>query len=138
MNKLLLSAAMAGILAAGHGVAQAADAPAKEKCYGIAEAGKNDCKSADGTVSCAGHTTRNKDKHDWKFVEAGKCEGMGGMLMSPEANKNGCNGKAADGQVKNGCNGKDKAAAAPEGKNGCKGMEAKEKNGCNGKDGEKK
>ena len=46
MNKMLLSAALAGIVTAGFAVtAQAADAPAKEKCFGIAKAGKNDCKS---------------------------------------------------------------------------------------------
>ena len=33
--------------------AQAADAPKTEKCFGVALAGKNDCKAGAGT-SCAG------------------------------------------------------------------------------------
>ena len=32
----------------------ASDLPGKEKCYGIAKAGKNDCAAANGSHSCAG------------------------------------------------------------------------------------
>lgn len=86
MNKTLLSAALAGVFAAGIAVsANAADAPAKEKCYGIAKAGKNDCKSASGSHSCAGHSTADNSKDDWKFVAKGECEKMGGSLTAPAA-----------------------------------------------------
>ncbi len=80
MNKALLCAALAGMITVS-GAAQAADMAGKEKCFGIAKAGKNDCKSADGANSCAGQSTRNDDKNDWKFVEAGKCAEMGGKTM---------------------------------------------------------
>ncbi len=52
----------------------------KEKCFGIAQAGKNDCASATGTHSCAGQATKDKDPGDWKYVAKGSCEKMGGML----------------------------------------------------------
>jgi len=83
MNKTLLTAALAGVFAAGVAIsANAADdkAGSKEKCFGIAKAGKNDCKSASGSHSCAGQATKDNDKDEWKFVEAGSCEKTGGSL----------------------------------------------------------
>lgn len=79
MKKTLLCAALAGVVAASLNVpAQAADA--KEKCYGIAKAGQNDCKSADGANSCAGHAAKDNDPNAWKFVATGECTKMGGKL----------------------------------------------------------
>lgn len=81
MNKMLLSAALAGIAASGFAVsAQAADAPAKEKCYGVAKAGKNDCKAADGSHACMGLATKDNNAADWVNVEKGMCEKEGGKL----------------------------------------------------------
>ncbi|MBI3419116.1 MAG: DUF2282 domain-containing protein [Proteobacteria bacterium] len=86
MNKTVLCAALAGVLAAGMaGSAYAADMPNKEKCYGIAKAGKNDCKSMSGSHSCAGHSTKNYDPGDFKVVNKGQCEKLGGSLAAPEA-----------------------------------------------------
>ena len=82
MNKLLTTA-FAGVLTAGIAftAASAAEAPKdKEKCYGIAKAGKNDCKSASGSNSCAGQATADNAKDDWKFVAKGECATMGGMM----------------------------------------------------------
>ncbi|WP_339529072.1 DUF2282 domain-containing protein [Pseudomonas mucidolens] len=43
-----------------------------EKCFGVAEAGKNDCAAGAGT-SCAG-TSKTKDQANaWKLVPAGTC-----------------------------------------------------------------
>jgi uncharacterized membrane protein len=80
MNKILLSAALAGMMTAAFAVtAQADDATTgKDKCYGIAKAGKNDCKSANGSHSCAGHATKDNDGDDWKFVAKGTCGKEGG------------------------------------------------------------
>lgn len=90
MNKALVSAALAGIFAAGVSMsANAADdkmEAKKEKCYGIAKAGKNDCKSANGSHSCAGHAKTDNDANEWKNVDAGTCEKEGGKLK-PEAAK---------------------------------------------------
>jgi uncharacterized membrane protein len=87
MNKrqFVLAAALAGIAAATANV-QAADAADKEKCYGIAKAGANDCASAKGTHSCAGQAKMDNDPNDWKYVAKGTCEQMGGM-MKPGAKK---------------------------------------------------
>ena len=43
-----------------------------QKCFGVAEAGKNDCAAGAGT-SCDG-TSKTKDQADaWKLVPAGTC-----------------------------------------------------------------
>lgn len=86
MNKrqFVLAAALAGLAAATANV-HAADAE-KEKCYGIAKAGANDCASAKGTHSCAGQAKMDNDPNDWKYVAKGTCEKMGGM-MKPDAKK---------------------------------------------------
>jgi uncharacterized membrane protein len=48
-------------------------APAREKCYGIAKAGANDCAAGPGTT-CAGTSTRDYQGDAWKLVDAGTCE----------------------------------------------------------------
>lgn len=44
----------------------------KEKCYGVALAGKNDCAAGPGT-SCAGTSTTDYQGNAWKYVDAGTC-----------------------------------------------------------------
>ena len=44
---------------------------AKEKCYGIAKAGQNDCANLSGTHSCAGEAKTDNAPAEWKLV-AGK------------------------------------------------------------------
>ena len=63
-------------------VAAPAQAAGKEKCYGIAAAGQNDCGNLAGTHSCAGQSTMDKDPGDWKLVAKGSCEDLGGMLKA--------------------------------------------------------
>lgn len=74
-----LSTALAAALALGlvH-QAQAADS-AKEKCYGIAKAGQNDCANLNGTHSCAGQATTNNAPEEWRYVPKGSCKADGGM-----------------------------------------------------------
>ncbi|MGD9944868.1 MAG: DUF2282 domain-containing protein [Burkholderiaceae bacterium] len=50
--------------------AQAAD---KEKCYGVAMKGKNDCAAGPGTT-CAGTSMRDYQGNAWKLVPKGTCE----------------------------------------------------------------
>ncbi|MEF3365002.1 DUF2282 domain-containing protein [Methylocystis sp. 9N] len=78
----------AGVLAALTVAAQAAPvAPqaGKEKCYGVALAGKNDCAAGPGT-SCAGTSKVNYQGDAWKYVDAGSCasiktpKGMGALM----------------------------------------------------------
>jgi uncharacterized membrane protein len=56
-----------------------AQTAAKEKCYGIAKAGQNDCANLAGTHSCAGQSKVSDDKGEWKYVAAGTCKQMGGL-----------------------------------------------------------
>ena len=63
-------------------VAAPAQAAGKEKCYGIAAAGQNDCGNLAGTHSCAGQSTMDKDPGEWKLVAKGSCEDLGGMLKA--------------------------------------------------------
>lgn len=85
MNKqIFASTAIASILALA--VAQpvfAADEMAKEKCYGVAKAGANDCASATGAHSCAGQSKKDNDPSTFKMVAKGTCEKMGGMMKAP-------------------------------------------------------
>ena len=52
--------------------AQAATAAGKEKCYGIALKGQNDCAAGAGT-SCQGTSTMDFQGNAWKFVRGGTC-----------------------------------------------------------------
>jgi uncharacterized membrane protein len=81
----LLSTVMmsTGANAASHAAAPSA---AKEKCYGIAKAGQNDCANLAGTHSCAGQSKLDMDKGEWKYVAAGTCNAMKGLTAS-EAKK---------------------------------------------------
>lgn len=82
-TQALVSSALAAALSLGVvAQAQAADA-AKEKCYGIAKAGQNDCATANGSHSCAGQSKADKDANEWKYVAKGSCEKEGGMTKAP-------------------------------------------------------
>ena len=81
-NKLLASAALAAVIAAGVSAPAQAQAASKEKCYGIAAAGQNDCANLAGTHSCAGQSTLDNDKGEWKLVEKGTCSTLGGLSKS--------------------------------------------------------
>ena len=82
-NPVIVSSALAAALSLGLvAQAQAADA-AKEKCYGIAKAGQNDCATASGSHSCAGQSKADKDPNEWKYVAKGSCEKDGGSLKAP-------------------------------------------------------
>lgn len=77
-KKLLVSAALASVIAAG--VSAPASAAGKEKCYGIAAAGQNDCGNLAGTHSCAGQSTVDNDPGEWQLVAKGTCVDLGGLL----------------------------------------------------------
>ena len=78
-NQALVSSALAAALSLGL-VAQAqAQDKAKEKCYGIAKAGQNDCASLSGSHSCAGQAKADNAPDEWKYVAKGSCKSSGGM-----------------------------------------------------------
>ena len=84
MKKTLLCAALAGIMTAGVAVqAHAADAmtDSKVKCFGIAKAGHNACKSVAGSHSCAGQSKVDNDPNEFTVVaSADACTSEGGKL----------------------------------------------------------
>jgi uncharacterized membrane protein len=88
-NTQLMLASLAMTLVSG--VALAADMknaagakPEMEKCYGVALAGKNDCKAGPGTT-CAGTSKVDYQGNSWKNVPKGTCvtiktaKGMGSL-----------------------------------------------------------
>ena len=65
-----VAAAVSGTVAT-----QAAADNHKEKCFGVAMAGKNDCAAGPGTT-CAGTSTVDYQGNAWSLVDAGTCETM--------------------------------------------------------------
>ena len=65
---LLIAGAVAAALTAS--AAMANEDAGMEKCYGVAKAGKNDCKG--GAASCAGRSA--KDGMGFLIVPAGLCD----------------------------------------------------------------
>lgn len=79
-QRLVLSSALASVLAMGLvSGAAAADAPSKEKCYGLAKAGQNDCANLSGSHSCAGQAKVDLGLDEWTYVRGGTCKKLGGM-----------------------------------------------------------
>jgi uncharacterized membrane protein len=85
-SQQLIRTALIGLVALGaSGAALAHDKDKdKEKCYGIAKAGQNDCANAAGTHSCAGQAKKDNDPGEWKYVAKGTCERMGGKTAAPK------------------------------------------------------
>jgi uncharacterized membrane protein len=52
--------------------AKAAVAAGKEKCFGVALKGQNDCAAGPGTT-CQGTSTTDFQGNSWKFVQHGTC-----------------------------------------------------------------
>lgn len=78
-QRSIASSALASMLALALGQAHAADDHTpKEKCFGIAKAGQNDCSNASGSHSCAGQAKVDKASDDWIYVAKGTCKTMGG------------------------------------------------------------
>lgn len=67
-----LAAALGSALALSATPVVAAEKAAKERCYGIALAGKNDCAAGAGTT-CAGTSKSDHQVNAWKYVPAGTC-----------------------------------------------------------------
>lgn len=85
-QRLIVSSALASALALGLIGQVAAQEKAKEKCYGVAKAGQNDCANLSGTHSCAGQSKVDKGADEWIYVPKGTCKEMKGMTAE-EAKK---------------------------------------------------
>jgi uncharacterized membrane protein len=55
--------------------------PALDKCYGVALAGKNECKAGAGTT-CAGTSKADYQGNAWTLVKAGTCT----SIKTPKGN----------------------------------------------------
>lgn len=63
---------------------EASAAAGKEKCYGIAKAGQNDC--AGDKNSCQGTSTVDNQGDAWKYVKKDTCKKKGGTLKPTKKN----------------------------------------------------
>ncbi len=84
----LVTTALASLIALGalgvQSTAYAADKKDVEKCYGVAKAGKNDCKTM--TNACAGHSMSDAQADAFIALPKGTCERIaGGSLEAPAA-----------------------------------------------------
>lgn len=81
----IVTTALASLIAFGAMGVQPAVAEDKkdmEKCYGIAKAGKNDCKTM--SSACAGHSTSDAQPDAFIALPKGTCERLtGGSLEAP-------------------------------------------------------
>ena len=71
-----LAAAVASaltLLASSASAGPVAPQPNKDKCYGVALKGHNDCKAGAGTT-CAGTSKVDYQGNSWKYVTKGTCE----------------------------------------------------------------
>ncbi|CAM3942819.1 DUF2282 domain-containing protein [Bordetella tumulicola] len=79
INSAVLMGAVATLLASvatasplSKAEVDAAVAAKKEKCYGVALKGQNDCAAGPGTT-CQGTSTMDYQGNAWKFVKGGTC-----------------------------------------------------------------
>lgn len=82
----IVTTALASLIALGAMGAQTASAAEDkkdmEKCYGVAKAGKNDCKTM--SSACAGHSTADAQPDAFIALPKGTCERLaGGSLAVP-------------------------------------------------------
>lgn len=77
---VLVAAAVSGATALSALSTAHAD-EAKEKCYGVAKAGKNDCQTP--TSSCAGTSKKDGDKAAFILVPQGTCAKIVGGSDKP-------------------------------------------------------
>ena len=75
MKTVAIAAAVGSLLALGTTPAFAGE-KTKDKCYGVAKAGQNDC-AANGHA-CAGQAKMDNDPAEWKHVPKDECEKIGG------------------------------------------------------------
>jgi len=89
----ILAAAVAAAMTSMAGAAPLTDAQAKaamdagkEKCFGVALKGQNDCAAGPGTT-CQGTSTVDYQGNAWTFVDGGTCATMelpGDRMGSPD------------------------------------------------------
>lgn len=92
MDRRSVNLALMGSLASALALAAipaAAQDASKEKCYGVALKGQNDCAAGPGTT-CAGTSKVDYQANAWKLVPKGTCTAM----KTPKGNGTLTQGKA--------------------------------------------
>ena len=84
-QRLIVSSALASVLALGLVGQVAAQDKGKEKCYGIAKAGQNDCANLSGTHSCAGQSQGRQRPRRVEVRRQGHLQGHEGHDAEAEA-----------------------------------------------------
>jgi uncharacterized membrane protein len=71
---ILASAIVTAVASLASAAPKEADAMGakKEKCYGVALKGQNDCAAGPGTT-CQGTSTKDYQGNAWKYVSGGTC-----------------------------------------------------------------
>ncbi|MEJ6079312.1 DUF2282 domain-containing protein [Vibrio sp. 1-Bac 57] len=80
-SNIALAATVSSILAIGTLVSSPAMAAGKEKCYGVAAAGQNDC--ATKSSSCAGTSKVDNQGDAFIAVPKGLCDKLSGGSLKP-------------------------------------------------------
>ena len=85
-SKHLLQAALAGVVALSLAPSAQADTTKgeREKCFGVAKKGQNDCGTAKHACAAQGANVDNNPT-EWKYVAKGTCDQLGGMSAAPKA-----------------------------------------------------
>lgn len=82
-KNLAAATAITGILALGSSLISApALAASKERCYGVAAAGQNDCATANS--SCAGTSKTDNQGDAFLALPTGLCEKLAGGSLTPK------------------------------------------------------
>ncbi|EPJ48122.1 MAG: putative signal peptide protein [Osedax symbiont Rs1] len=82
-QNLAAAAAITGIIALGASMVSApAMAGSKEKCYGVAAAGQNDCATKNS--SCAGTSKTDNQGDAFLAIPTGLCEKLAGGSLTPK------------------------------------------------------
>jgi uncharacterized membrane protein len=79
-NAVFIASALA--MALSFAAAPGAQAQETEQCYGVAKAGKNDCKA--GSHDCAGKSTVDNDPQSFITVPKGTCDKIAGGSVQPQ------------------------------------------------------
>jgi uncharacterized membrane protein len=74
LNSLALASALAAVIG-NMPTSASAEGSSKEKCYGVALKGMNDCAAGPGTT-CAGTSKVDFQGNAWRLVPKGSCMAM--------------------------------------------------------------
>ena len=80
---VLLAVAGAMIAAVATSLRHGTGGGERERCYGIARAGANDCANA--VHSCAKQATADTDQREWIAVPRGTCQRIAGGVLDERA-----------------------------------------------------